>query len=160
MPSYSEGELHCRYSGYPLRLATGPGPGLRLQDPLRLRLIRALLRAADNPDRDFLLQAEKGLPVGILHPLPRTFHVFEEQIKRPLDREPWEPGLVRLVWVPNYSSTEDHREFARDKFEEEIKESMMEKMPMEEFVKRYGESRAIAALAVIVEDEEKGKKSD
>ena len=123
--------------------------------PLRLRLIRALLQAADDPDRDFLLQAEKGLPVGILRPLPRTPHVFEEQIKWPLDREPWEPGLV---WVPNYGSTLDHREFAKEKFEEEVREGMMDKMSMEGFVERYGDSRAIAALAVIVEDEEKGKK--
>ena len=49
-------------------------------------------------------------------------------------------------------------EFAREKFEEEIKEGMMEKLSMEEFEKRYGEHRAVAALAVIVEDEEKGKK--
>ena len=77
---------------------------------------------------------------------------FEEQTKWPLDREPWEPGLV---WVPNYGST---RDFAKDKFEEEVREGMMEKMSMEAFVDRYGENRAIAALAVIVEDEDKGKK--
>ena len=59
----------------------------------RLRLIRAILQAADDPDRDFLLQAEEGLPVGIRHPLPRTPHVFEEQTKWPLDREPWESSL-------------------------------------------------------------------
>ena len=32
--------------------------------PLRLKLISAILHAADDPDRDFLLQAEVGLPVG------------------------------------------------------------------------------------------------
>ena len=45
--------------------------------PLRLKLLRAILQAAEDPDRDFLLQAETGLPVGILEPLPRTPHVFE-----------------------------------------------------------------------------------
>ena len=34
--------------------------------PLRLKLLRAILQAADDPDRDFLVQAETGLPVGIL----------------------------------------------------------------------------------------------
>ena len=62
------------------------------------------------------------------------------------------------MWVPNYGSTQDHRDFAKDKFEEEVREGMMEKMSMEAFVDRYGENRAIAALAVIVEDEDKGKK--
>ena len=85
------------------------GPG----QPLRLRLIRALLQAADDPDRDFLLRAEEGLFVGILEPLPRTPHVFEEQEKWPLDSDPWEPSLA---WVPNYSS-----------------KGLMEKMSMESF---------------------------
>ena len=34
----------------------------------------------------------------------------------------------------------------------------MEKLTMKEFVDKYGDNRAIAALAVIVEDEDKGKK--
>ena len=54
--------------------------------PLRLRLIRAIFQA-DDPDRDFLLKAKKGLTVGILEPLPRTPHVFEEPSKWPLDSE-------------------------------------------------------------------------
>ena len=60
--------------------------------------------------------------------------------------------------MPNYGSASDHLDFARDKFEEEIKEGMMDKLSMKEFEERYGDHRAIAALAVIVEDEEKGKK--
>ena len=154
MPAPEEPVLYCGYCDSPVSCdgLSEVAPG----QPLRLKLIRALLQAADDPDRDFLLQAEKGLPVGILHPLPRTPHVFEEQTKWPLDREPWEPGPV---WVPNYGSTQDHRDFAKDKFEEEVREGMMEiKMSMEAFVDRYGENRAIAALAVIVEDEDKGKK--
>ena len=43
-----------------------------------------MLEAAGDLDRDFLRQAEEGLPVGILDPLPRTPHVFEEQLKWPL----------------------------------------------------------------------------
>ena len=35
---------------------------------------------------------------------------------------------------------------------------MMEKLTMKEFKDRYGDHRAIAALAVLVEDEDKGKK--
>ena len=59
-------------------------PGLLevpLEQPLHLRLLRAMLEAAGDPDREFLRQAEDG-PVGILDPLPRTPHVFEEQLKR------------------------------------------------------------------------------
>ena len=108
-----------------------------------------------DPDRDFLRQAEEGLPVGILDPLPRTPHVFEEQLKWPLENSPWEASLA---WVPNYSSVEEHADFARAKFEEDVREGLMAKMSMGEFLERYGEHTAIAALAVIVEDEELDKK--
>ena len=54
-------------------LAIPPG------QPLRLRLLRAILEAAGDPDRDFLRRAEDGLPLGILEGLPRTPHVLEEQ---------------------------------------------------------------------------------
>ena len=123
--------------------------------PLHLRLLRAMLEAAGDPDRDFLRQAEEGLPVGILDPLPRTPHVFEEQLKWPLENSPWEASLA---WVPNYSSVEEHADFARAKFEEDVREGLMAKMSMGEFLERYGEHTAIAALAVIVEDGELDKK--
>ena len=63
-----------------------------------------------------------------------------------------------LAWVPNYSSVEEHADFAREKFEEDVREGLMAKMTMGEFLERYGEHTAIAALAVIVEDEELDKK--
>ena len=47
---------------------------------------------------------------------------------------------------------------ARAKFDEEIEEGLMEKVSPETFKERFGENTAIAALAVIVEDEEKDKK--
>ena len=49
-------------------------------------------------------------------------------------------------------------EFARAKFEEDINEGLMLKMSLGDFKAKYGEHRAIAALAVIVEDELVGKK--
>ena len=69
-----------------------------------------MLEAAGDPGRDFLRQAEEGLPVGILDPLPRTPHVFEEQLKWPLE---------------NSSSVEEHADFARAKFEEDVREGLM-----------------------------------
>ena len=123
--------------------------------PLRLRLLRAILEAADDPDRDFLRRAEEGLPLGILEGLPRTPHVFEEQTSWRLDKDSWEPALA---WVPNYASIEDHKDFVRAKFEEDVQEDLMEKMTLGEFKARFGENRAIASLAVIVEDEEKDQK--
>ena len=62
------------------------------------------------------------------------------------------------AWVPNYGSVEDRRDFARAKFEGDVKEGLMAKMSPGEFLERYGEHTAIAALAVIVEDEALDKK--
>eukprot|EP00439_Symbiodinium_sp_Y106_P030438 s1854_g3.t1 len=53
---------------------------------------------------------------------------------------------------------EDHKDFVRAKFEEDVQEDLMEKMTLGEFKARFGENPAIASLAVIVEDEEKDKK--
>ena len=100
-------------------------------------------------------QAEIGLPAGILEPLPRTPHVFDPHKKWPLENMPWEASLA---WVPNYGSTRDHLDFAKAKFNEEIEEGLMEKMSPDTFKERFGDNTAIAALAVIVEDEEKDKK--
>ena len=52
--------------------------GVAEGQPLRLKLLRKILEAAGDPDREFLKEAETGLPVGIRYPLPRTPHVFEE----------------------------------------------------------------------------------
>ena len=87
-----------------------------------------MLAAAGDPDREFLRQAEDGLPVGILDPLPRTPHVFQKQLKWPA---PWEASLA---WVPNYGSVEEHREFAKAKFEEDVGEGLMAKMSLGSFL--------------------------
>ncbi|OLQ05332.1 hypothetical protein AK812_SmicGene11523 [Symbiodinium microadriaticum] len=103
--------LEAQDLGEPGLLDVAPG------QPLHLKLLRAMLEAAGDPDRGFLRQAEEGLPVG-------------------------------------------EHDFARSKFdsEEDVREGLMAKMSMGEFLERYGEHTAIAALAVIVEDEELDKK--
>ena len=62
--------------------------------PLRLNLLRKILEPAGDLDREFLREGcRQGLLVGIRYPLPRTPRVFEEQLRWPLDNQPWEPGL-------------------------------------------------------------------
>ena len=67
-------------------------------------------------------------------------------------------SLGPRAWVPNYCSVREHESYVREKFDEDVAEGLMEKMNLREFQERYGEHRAIAALAVIVEDEAIGKK--
>ena len=49
--------------------------------PLRLKLIRAILQAADDLDKTSCCRPRSDFSVGILEPLPRTPHVFEPQEK-------------------------------------------------------------------------------
>ena len=123
--------------------------------PLHLRLMRNLLAAARDPDRDFLLQGEVGFPVGVLNPLPRTPHMFEEQTSWRLEDEPL---MKEEVWRSNYSSAEDHLEFLRGHFEEEVREGLMERISLEEAGRRYGDKIAISSLAVLVEESHGNKR--
>ena len=123
--------------------------------PFFLRLMRELLKFADDVDRDFLLQGEQGFPVGVLNPLPRTPHVYEEQNHWKLEVD---PSMTEEVWRSNYQSVEPHVEFVREHFAEECAEGLMERLTLDEAKAKYGSKIAISSLAVLVEDNHQGKK--
>ena len=123
--------------------------------PFRLRLMEALLDKAGDPDHKFLLEGEKGFPVGVLRPLPRTPHVYEEQTSWKLEDDPY---MKAEVWRDNYESVGDHEEFVRQHFEEECKEGLMEKLTLEQAKQRYGDKIAISSLAVLVEESHGNKR--
>lgn len=123
--------------------------------PFRLRLMRNLLEKAGDGDFDFLKEAEEGLPLGVTRPLPRTPKAFEKQVEWALVND---PTVECALSKGNYPSARDHEEHLRQHLEEEVKEGLVVKMTEEEFESTYGDERAVAALAVLVEDEEAGKK--
>ena len=57
--------------------------------PFRLKLMQALLERAGDSDHRFLLQGQEGFPVGVLHQLPRTPHMYEEQTAWKLEEDPY-----------------------------------------------------------------------
>ena len=59
----------------------------------------ALLDRAGDPDHKFLLDGEKGFPVGVIKPLPRTPHMYEEQTSWKLEDDPY---MKSEVWRDNY----------------------------------------------------------
>ena len=123
--------------------------------PFFLRLMRELLVKCEDPDRDFLLQGEEGYPAGILKPLPRTPHIYEEQTAWKLEEDPFMQGEV---WRNNYESVQEHEDFVREHFEQECAEGLMQKMLLEEAKHRFGDHVAISSCAVLVEDAESGKR--
>ena len=140
-----------------LRAVGGGEEDLKVAEgqPFRLRLMSKMLRDAGDPDWEFLLRAEVGLPVGVLEPLPRSPLVFEEQVKWNLEEDPLQPHRLEKS---NYPSAKEYVDHLRSHLEAEVEEGLVEKMSREDFVKEFGENRAIAALAVLVEDPVVGKK--
>eukprot|EP00435_Cladocopium_sp_Y103_P048779 s1206_g14.t1 len=123
--------------------------------PFRLELMRALLEKAGDGDYSFLEEAKVGLPLGVKFGLPTTPASFERQVEWALDDVSSEECLLAKG---NYPSARLHEEHLRAHLEEEVSEGLVEKMTRQEFEMRYGSDRAIAALAVLVEDEVTGKK--
>jgi len=123
--------------------------------PFRLKLMQALLERAGDSDHRFLLQGQKGFPVGVLCQLPRTPHMYEEQTAWKLEEDPY---MREEIWRDNYESVKDHEEFVRDHFKTECEEGLMEKMTLEEAKRRFGDKIAISSLSVLVEESHGNKK--
>ena len=123
--------------------------------PFFLDLMKGILEKAGDPDSGFLEQAKTGLPLGVLSDLPRTPSIFEEQVKWNLEGE---VGSDAVLQKENYSSAAEHERYLVEHLEQEVSEGLMIKMKESEFIEAFGENRAVAALAVLVEDELTGKK--
>ena len=123
--------------------------------PFRLKLMQALLERAGDTDHKFLLQGQEGFPVGVIHKLPRTPHMYEEQSAWKLEDDPY---MREEIWRENYESVKDHEEYVREHFKTECEEGLMERMTLEEAKRRYGERIAISSLSVLVEESHGNKK--
>ena len=123
--------------------------------PFHLRLMKELLAFGEDADREFLMQGEVGYPVGVLTPLPRTPHCYEEQTTWRLEDD---PHMQEEVWRSNYQSVGEHVQFVREHFTEECAEGLMERLTLEQAKTRFGDKIAISSLAVLVEQNHQGKK--
>ena len=123
--------------------------------PFFLGLMKEVLRKAGDPDWAFLEQAKTGFPLGVLNELPRTPEVFEEQLRWNLESDGWGEAALQKS---NYASAEEHEKYLVEHLEQEVSEGLMVKMEEDAFVEKFGDNRAVAALAVLVEDEITGKK--
>ncbi|CAE7463581.1 unnamed protein product, partial [Symbiodinium pilosum] len=109
--------------------------------PLRLKLMSALLRDAGDPDWQVLLDAQRGLPVGI--------KVYEEQTSWKLEMG---PADVAKAWKANYESAAEHIDYVREHFDAEVAEGLMLKLDEDAFWRRYGDEAALSAIAVLVDE--------
>eukprot|EP00913_Durusdinium_trenchii_P020480 g19239.t1 len=101
------------------------------------------------------LYAKRPLPPWREQPAQKTPSIFEEQVKWNLEGE---VGSDAVLQKENYSSAAEHERYLVEHLEQEVSEGLMIKMKESEFIEAFGENRAVAALAVLVEDELTGKK--
>lgn len=123
--------------------------------PLFLVMMRRILEEAGDVDYEFLERAQVCLPLGIKEGLPRNPKVFEKQTKWALEDD---PAVEWAFTKDNYVSAIQHQDHLREHLESEVRDGLMSKMEEPEFIKKYGSDRAVAALAVLVEDEATGKR--
>ena len=114
--------------------------------PLQVRLIQALLRAAGDPDAEFYEDMARGVPLGVVGEMPRTPAVFEE--KTAWNVAPPEEGQVART-VTNYSSAQARPDVILKQFEEDAAEDMMVRVPLSKAKAKYGDKLLVAALGAI-----------
>ena len=120
--------------------------------PFCLYLMFFLLREMRDPDYRLMDTLRTGVTAGILHPLPRTPALYEEQSKWRLWVDPLVEGCRE---AENYSSVAEHVDKVEAQFRDEERLGAMKEYKDDELVRLYGSNIAISPLAVLVESAEK-----
>lgn len=120
--------------------------------PFYLRLLKELLAFSGDVDREFLMQGERGFPVGVDNPLPRTPHVFENKL----------PGNLRMTHTcrkrfgdPIINQWRPTKILLGSSLRRSAKK-VMERLTLAEH--KFGRRLAISSLAVLVEENHQGKR--
>ena len=118
------------------RVRAGHGADVRRHakgQPMRLRLLGAILREAGNPEADLMRNWGSSVTGGALRDVPRQPEVFEELAR-------WRLKQDEAQWATsekaNYSSVEDHSDWLRERFQEEVDLGRVVRMSREELVRR------------------------
>ena len=123
-------------------------PKLPEGQPFYTELIFALLREAKDADYLLFKTLGEGVPLGVLDPLPHNPALYELQNKW---RLPEDPGLTTDFENPNYASAADFTAEIEQQFREEQLLGWMVELTDDEFRNRFGNDRAVSALAVLQE---------
>ena len=114
--------------------------------PLQVRLIQALLRAAGDPDVDFMDTLAAGVPLGVDMCLPRAPKIYDE--KTSWNVKDSQPGEVPRS-LENYASARCRPEVLLAQFEEEQREGLMHAVTRREAEARYPGTLVFGALGAI-----------
>ena len=123
-------------------------PEVAAGQPFLLNLMSHLLKEMADPDHAILQEMKSGVTAGILHEMPRTPMIYEQQTKWRLVQDPL--SLPEMT-SENYKSIEGHQEAVEKMFKEDQAAGRMEELTMAEMNTRFGPNIAINSLAVLEE---------
>ena len=116
--------------------------------PFWLDTLYHLLLEMRDPDSQICKTLEGGVTAGVLHPLPRTPAVYEEQVAWRLKQDALHLAMLQ---AENYASVGPHVAAVKSKFKEDEEAGLMREFSDDEFSRTFGAHTAISSLAVLVE---------
>ena len=123
-----------------------------IDQPVKVRLLQAFLRAAGDPDAPALDAFAQGVRLGVGFKMERTPAVFEERKKWRLDFVDDEPAEV---WADNYMSAANEPEILAGKLQEAREAGRLVPFRYEEAKAEYGERLAVVACGLVQEGNDK-----
>ncbi len=134
-----------------MRGAAAPRPHDRPQ-PVRVRLLEALLKLAGDPDLTCWDLYARGVPLGVQHRLPRTPAVYERKRKWSLedqqDADLWSTPLEDLPWRENYSSVRPHKDELKRQLDELVAAGLHLRLSPSDFKARWPHG-TVASLGAV-----------
>ncbi len=131
--------------------------GARVQDgdlpqPVRIRLLQAILREAGDPDASGMTHFAKGIWLGVGKKLPRTPAVFERKVKWRLTEQAqlhaYEP-CVASHWRENYKTAVMHEAAIAEQLEAQVAKGHAIKLTPTEAKRRFPRLQ-VASLGAVV----------
>ncbi len=130
--------LMCVFDGH--GIGARPQPEDREQ-PIRIRLLQALLREANDPDDVGMTQFAKGVKIGVGIKMPRTPAVYLRKTRWRLAAQAEQQDGSTLgyeaAWRDNYRPAVLHREELRRQLDEHVDRGMAIRLPAADAVTRF-----------------------
>ena len=126
---------------------------------VKVRLLGAFLRAADDPDWKGMQHYFEGIHYGVGERLPRTPAVFPKKVKwrLPSQQESRSSDDLAESWDlyqgsinENYSSATVHPEALEKMLQDKVKEKKAFTLPLAEAQRLYGDKLTVASLGALV----------
>ena len=135
-----------------------PQPGDKRQ-PIRVRLLEAMLFEGCDPDAGGMAQFAEGVRLGVGTKMPRTPAVYPKKTRWRLESQAnatYEPTEVAAVWRENYPSAKSHADEIEEQVEEHVNRGLVLKVSPHEAEKLFP-GLCINSLGAVAKTDGSGK---